>query len=111
MPSRPTVSDLDDTVTIVYVTAYKRGGAKDGKPAAHTDQDCRHLNGVTPIYEKHVRVLSSDHWVCRECLGLVTPNRVSNPGSLTEKLMDPDFGPEDAGLSPLGERPQETRES
>lgn len=99
----PVVGGLDPDIEWVYITTHKRGGGSATRPAAHTDRDCQHLEGVEPVFEKPVGVMDDDHRVCKECAGAVERPGTPQPNALKDRLLETE--PEEIGMAPRGERP------
>ena len=72
----------------------------------HTDRDCSRLKYLESesITSKPLEVVESHKKPCKECgEGYERHHPDGYTRELVDRLSDPDFGPEDAGLSPRGE--------
>lgn len=69
----------------------------------HTRPDCRALEQAnTVVGPKPRSVLQSDLEICNYCAGKWSPTS-RGQSDILKTISDPDFGPEDLGLSPLDE--------
>lgn len=84
----------------VWTTSAGTGNANR---KLHTDPDCRALEYARTILGPKPRsVFDEDCEICRFCLDDI--DATSSPQSdIGKMLADPDFGPEDLGLSPIGD--------
>lgn len=92
--------ELDPT-TEVYLTGRGGGGSRQ---SLHTDPDCLHLNRGKTTTERVLEDIPEDWPVCRSCLGIAMDERdpAIDVQETRRELLD--AAPEDAGLSPLGDR-------
>jgi hypothetical protein len=99
--SDETVADLDRE-RVVYYTSRTRGGQR----TAHKSDDCRLLSKCEVVFSRSAGKLEADKPLCQLCFNDsdfgTEPGR--NVNETRGKLLRMD--PEDAGLSPLGERDQ-----
>lgn len=97
------VEHLPEGSTVHY--APRTGGADT---RVHTDRECRHLDGVDPVFSGTVGTLAQHRLVCQECCG--NPNFGPEKGvdvNATRKKLS-ELNPDDLGLSAMGERPVRT---
>jgi len=84
-------------------TLWKTGGGE--KVTVHLEPDCMYLKRASHYRgPKKLKHCPDDWKVCAECRGVLDRSGGAESRKKTLALMSEDFGPEDAGLSPLGER-------
>jgi hypothetical protein len=105
MPSEEppeTVADLDADRTVWHTS---RGNGD--QPSVHLEEDCRFIRDLD-ARDDDAGDLRQDRDVCRECSGAAkdggTPGR--DPTATRQQLLA--LEPDEAGLSPLGERGETT---
>lgn len=77
---------------------------KSGCRPLHTEEDCPALRQATTVLGPKPRsVFGDDREICKRCSGEHDCSDNYNT-DIRATLADPDFGPEDLGLPPLGER-------
>lgn len=89
---------------IYYKSPHKVRSDQD--PVYHTDTNCMHYQKAdTDVYHEAESVEDVDHDLreCAECAGIF-PSREEPEDALYQKLSQEDFGPEELGLSRVGER-------